>query len=158
MSNMNHEEMINMAIKLIEQDPADLMYGNTARNFTLSALKSILSVDGNNSLTRKNAGKYISNEWIFYESAKVGYCKLSCKTLRLKAFVINEINERDGIVKQNMFDLFNVIIAQLDKDATIDYASNKWTKNVLVDRISAIEALKISLNPPLRLSGASGID
>ena len=158
MSNIDHEIMINNAIELIESNTTELMYGNAAQNFTLTALRSILSADGKRSLTRNSAGKYLSDNWIFYESGRKGYCNLNYKTLHLKVEVINEINEQDGKVKQNMFKLFNVIIGRLDKDATINYEGNKWTKNVLVDRLSAIEALKISLNPPLRLSGASGID
>ena len=130
MSNINHEIMINNAIELIESNTTELMHGNAAQNFTLTALRSILSVDGKRSLTRNSAGKYLSDNWIFYESGQKGYCNLNYKTLHLKVEVINEINEQDGKVKQNMFELFNVIIGRLDKDATINYASNKWTKNV----------------------------
>lgn len=158
MSKYNHRIMINDAIKIIESSPNEVAYGKTAQNFILSALRSILSVDGRRSLTRVSAGNDLSHDWIFYESGKLGLCNLNYKTLHLKVEVINAINDPDDSIKQNMFRLFDALIAQLDIDATINYASNEWTKNVLVDRLSAIEALESAINQPLRVSGDVIID
>ena len=158
MSKYNHEIMINNAIKLIERNPNEVAYGKTAQNFILSALRCILRVDGTTSLTRASAGNALSHDWIFYESGKLGLCNLNYKTLHLKVEVINAITDPDDSIKQNMFKLFDAIIAQLDVDATINYASNEWTKNVLVDKLSAIEALESAINQPLRVSGDVIID
>ena len=147
MSYESHIEVINRAIYYIEREPIDLEWSPEAKTFTLCALRSILSVNGKNYVERAYTGATIRDNWIFSEFGYVGYQRLNAKRLSIKQVFIREIEPRH---RDTIFGLLDLVLTELDKDATVR-VNPELNDSVLLSKLDTINAIKDALDPVLEV-------
>ena len=148
MSYESHIEVINRAIYYIEREPIDLEWSPEAKMFTLCALRSILRVNSKNDVERAYAGATIRDNWIFSEFGYVGYQRLNTKKLSIKQVFIREIEPRH---RDTIFGLLDLVLTELDKDATVRDYNPELNDSVLLSKLDTINAIKDALDPVLEV-------
>tara|TARA_B100000287_G_scaffold413258_1_gene444582 strand:+ start:1610 stop:2056 length:447 start_codon:yes stop_codon:yes gene_type:complete len=148
MSYESHIDVINRAIYYIEREPIDLEWSPEAKMFTLCALRSILRVNNKNHVERTCAGRTIRDNWIFSEFGYVGYQKLNTKKLAIRQVFIREIEPRH---RDTIFGLLDLVLTELDKDATVRDFHPELNDSVLLNKLDTINAIKDALDPVLEV-------
>ena len=148
MSYESHIDVINRAIYYIEREPIDLEWSPEAKMFTLCALRSILRVNSKNNVERAYADATIRDNWIFNEFGYVGYQRLNTKKLSIKQVFIREIEPRH---RDTIFGLLDLVLTELDKDATVRDFYPELNDSVLLSKLDTINAIKDALDPVLEV-------
>ena len=145
MSNNDHEQMIKGYIGALEKHHC----GFTAvlsRTVALMALKSILSADIawmpllRDSKSNKNR---TDDDWCFSTFSQSGMQNNNYNRLSFRSSVSVAI-EAD---RPHLVNLFNDISKAIDKDATINYENNYWSKNMLISRSEVLDSVIYAINP-----------